>query len=498
MSQLFTGVNHNYTRFNETQMGEIFGQGLFNVKAYGASGVGQQDDTTAFLDAINTMPSTGGTLFVPRGTYLLSESILTNSKSNVTIIGQGWGTVLKLADGANDEMFNLFNAVGWILRDFAIDGNRANQTVQAEAAIHLPGATHCRLENLYILNAWYAGIQIKSGSHNVIQGCRIVTPYNCAIYLEDTSCEHNVIANNYLGGTLNDGNLEIKYGPSYNLITGNYIDQAGDADQNGIVVAGGSTNTVGNRIINNMVYGDAGRTGSGIAVSDAYGIGTIIEGNYVTGYQYGIHLNGTRSTAKGNYATDCSTGFYIPGGTNIIEGNWSVANQLRGYSVWSNYNVLMGNFAMNNDQSATTVQGIQLTDTADYNVLIGNISYDDQVSKTQDYGIADAATCNNNIYIGNVVEGNAGQQLIINNATNFVSQNKGWVTEAKGAQASVADGGTITHGLAATPTVAVMTGSVANEFVSATTLGATTITVAIKKHDGSAGTTQTVYWHAWV
>lgn len=65
-----------------------------------------------------------------------------------------------------------------------------------------------------------------------------------------------------------------------------------------------------------------------------------------------------------------------------------------------------------------------------------------------------------------------------------------------GAAASVADGGTVTHGLGATPDVVNVTPSVSGEFVSVTAIGATTFTVAIKKHDGTAGTTQTLYWEA--
>jgi len=62
----------------------------------------------------------------------------------------------------------------------------------------------------------------------------------------------------------------------------------------------------------------------------------------------------------------------------------------------------------------------------------------------------------------------------------------------------VADGGTISHGLYKTPTVVVCTCSVSGQMVSVTALGPTTFTVAIKKYDGSAGTTQKIYWYAWV
>ena len=66
-----------------------------------------------------------------------------------------------------------------------------------------------------------------------------------------------------------------------------------------------------------------------------------------------------------------------------------------------------------------------------------------------------------------------------------------------GTQATVADGGTIAHGCGATPTVVNVTASVTGEFASITGLDATNITVAIKKHDNSAGTTQTIYWSAF-
>lgn len=66
----------------------------------------------------------------------------------------------------------------------------------------------------------------------------------------------------------------------------------------------------------------------------------------------------------------------------------------------------------------------------------------------------------------------------------------GW--EASGV-ATVADGGTIAHGLPVAPTVITVTGSVAGEIISATA-DATNITVAIKTHAGAAGTSQAISW----
>jgi hypothetical protein len=65
-----------------------------------------------------------------------------------------------------------------------------------------------------------------------------------------------------------------------------------------------------------------------------------------------------------------------------------------------------------------------------------------------------------------------------------------------GQAASVTDGSTISHDLGLTPTFVLATTTVADEFVSVTAKSSTTFTVAIKKSDGTAGTSQTIYWQA--
>ena len=75
MSHLFTGVNHNVTNFNETQMGEIFGQGLFNVKAYGAMGSGAGNDSTSIQYAIDAAKAAKGTVIIPQGTYSVTNTL---------------------------------------------------------------------------------------------------------------------------------------------------------------------------------------------------------------------------------------------------------------------------------------------------------------------------------------------------------------------------------------------------------------------------------------
>lgn len=91
------------------------------------------------------------------------------------------------------------------------------------------------------------------------------------------------------------------------------------------------------------------------------------------------------------------------------------------------------------------------------------------------------------------------QRLVVRDGASIAVGNTGTAYKAQGmgAAASTTDGGTIAHGLGVTPDVVICTPSVAGEMVTVTSKDATNITVAIKKNDGTAGTTQTVYWQAF-
>jgi Pectate lyase superfamily protein len=70
---------------------------VVSVKDFGAVGNGIADDTTAIQNAINLARSVGGTVMVPPGTYLISNSLNigdeTASYNGVRFIGQGLPTI---------------------------------------------------------------------------------------------------------------------------------------------------------------------------------------------------------------------------------------------------------------------------------------------------------------------------------------------------------------------------------------------------------------------
>ena len=75
------------------------------------------------------------------------------------------------------------------------------------------------------------------------------------------------------------------------------------------------------------------------------------------------------------------------------------------------------------------------------------------------------------------------------NCIGFVTDNKGVDTKS--------DGQTIAHGLSDTPNIVNVTGTVAGEIVTVTSVDATNIIVAIKQADGTtSGTNQDINWSA--
>lgn len=131
--------------------------------------------------------------------------------------------------------------------------------------------------------------------------------------------------------------------------------------------------------------------------------------------------------------------------------------------------------------------------------IISNNYIRSTVANKHKYGIRETdANQDYNMISNNIISDSVTASILPNGANSIIKDNIGWINENGGAAANIADGGTIAHGLVATPTYVSVVGSVAGEMVQVTGLGAANITVAIKTHAGAAGTQQTIYWRAWI
>ena len=79
--------------------------------------------------AIADLPTDGGQILILEGEYVYDDNIVID-KSNVTITGQGEGTVIKLVDSASDNVYGFYiseQLYGTTIRDLVLDGNKDNQ-----------------------------------------------------------------------------------------------------------------------------------------------------------------------------------------------------------------------------------------------------------------------------------------------------------------------------------------------------------------------------------
>ncbi len=73
----------------------------FNVLDYGATGNGVSDDTTAIQTAINSVPSSGGTVVFPAGTYKISSALVVRSNLILEGVGDGASVIAQSSTTAN-------------------------------------------------------------------------------------------------------------------------------------------------------------------------------------------------------------------------------------------------------------------------------------------------------------------------------------------------------------------------------------------------------------
>lgn len=109
----------------------------FNVTDYGATGDGDTDDSAAVQAAIDAAELVGGTVYFPRGTYILDPVYI--GSDNVRLLGEGRLSILKRkpATVTNTDSVGIVNAHGTsmnrlsgiVLERLAFDGNKANIVV---------------------------------------------------------------------------------------------------------------------------------------------------------------------------------------------------------------------------------------------------------------------------------------------------------------------------------------------------------------------------------
>lgn len=448
---------------------------------------GVTDDTTGALAAIAAAAAAGGGIvFHPGGTLLTSTGI-TWSSNYITLMGAGrYTSKVKLGSGGTHALE--FGGTGSRVCDLEINGNKAGGGVGH--GIRCYGVEHL-VENCYIHDTDGYGIGAGQQSGETLQNCvfRDLIIRNAGddgIDFKDMSSTNltNYVLNvtvdtfDYDAGTSNAG-----------------IDMRGPVVVSNVNVKGGSSNGA---CVRWRQSGASGRAADGcsltnaILVPDTGAVAISISADYARVANVDV-VGGGRSVTVGGIGASLTNvsvrgsddrAFYVTG-TNATFVNCQVdAADNDGFYIAGNDTRLIGCEARDCDSQSIYVVAVDRTKILGCHVI-------------QAVGTAiqiDASSDDTHVAHTDLSQVSSTKMTNNGTATTF-ADNPGYVTR-NASVTSVADGGTITHGLVGTPTKYGATTTTADEFLSITAVSSTTLTIALTKHDGTAGTTANVAWWA--
>jgi len=519
LAQIFEGLGT--VAFGQGAIPEVYPQW------WGALADGSNDDTAALQAAINAADF----LFLPAGTYSTSPL---NLHSNLVIQGAGAATRIvqrtaPIASGGTLQA-NSGGATAFIdnilLRDFQIEGPDIVTPVFSEHnhLIAFHGVRNAQILNVRVIGFRGDGIHLGSGhdlgeerhNHDVricdclIDGINQENRNGISIIDGNNITVENCVIQNTTKSTM-PGAIDIEPNAFAHHVA-----------QNIKIVGNRFENIGGNVGVISFVFGNAAWT----TMPNTF----IVRDNYIdcpgkTGITY------LRVIPGGITADAPSCGLKILSNTVVSIGRPFNIINAKGVVIGANSFLLSSATALLSYVGAdNNILDVHITDNLFRNlgggwatgiavftashITFQNNTFDDCPGNAVDF---DSGTSSYISFIGNRFLTPGGLTSIaiqkeaahtFNTPTNIFRDN--WhpglsvfftapvKRTGQGATAFVADGGTITHGLApGTPTGVTATGSVAGEIVSVTAKGSTTFTVAIKKRDGTPGTPQTIYWAVW-
>ena len=135
-----------------------------NVRNRGARGDAVHDDTAAFQNAIDALPSGGGTVFVPAGTYLLDPTVRVRLRSRMHL-RLASGAVLKAKANAAERAYvlSLYKISDVEISGGEIEGDRDRHIGSAGEwghGIMVRGSSRVTIRDILIRRCWGDGISI--------------------------------------------------------------------------------------------------------------------------------------------------------------------------------------------------------------------------------------------------------------------------------------------------------------------------------------------------
>jgi len=306
-------------------------------------------DESVIQSAIDALPAEGGRVILREGTFILNSPIYIQ-RDNVIFEGQGWISILKVADNREESDYGALKLYGeesdhiqnLILRNFQVDGNRDNQDEGSyQYTPHVVGVKwvdYFLCENLYVHHSMGDGIETSGSYHwfikNHVSNCR-----EHEIHLNGV--DYAWVINNYL----HDDDASVlclhKGCAKHVIIMGNILENAGDGFS--LLMIAEDCSRRDDILIEGNILRNAG--GYGIELGTNFSHVRIINNNFYSFNTYTIRVpTGTDGTIiQGNHVENAARGFLIEAEKCIIANNH--LHEVRDYPIRikGSQNIVYGN-----------------------------------------------------------------------------------------------------------------------------------------------------------
>ena len=259
-----------------------FGTGAvkeFYPQWWGAKGDGVTDDSAAIQAAINAVPSSGGTVFIPTGTYLINDAIYID-RDKVNFVGDGATSIIK-AKTTWAPSRTVLNGVGGLIEIYGTRSEIIIQhlKVQLVAGMTYAGGNRIGIHSgsptsLLVTNLTITDVEIDGAGLGSAYGVLLEAGYrDCDI---DGNYVHDFSASGGAGIVCHASTNE-----SYRLrIRGNDVVNTWD---DAIAIASVNTGSLHEVVIANNVISKNGAGGGAIKIDAAPASGQTIVDVTVTG-----------------------------------------------------------------------------------------------------------------------------------------------------------------------------------------------------------------------
>lgn len=138
----------------------------YNVRDFGARADGKTDDTKAIQKALDQAELTGGTVYIPQGTYLIdpAQTLYVGAKTQLT--GDGERSVLRAKTNSFGWELLRVDGSNSTISDIVLDGNNRVNRI----AVIAGGTSNVTLKGVKLLNATHSTDKRSSYYEGVVAG----------------------------------------------------------------------------------------------------------------------------------------------------------------------------------------------------------------------------------------------------------------------------------------------------------------------------------------